>query len=156
MGPCPPCYIRVLAILRLCYIRLTPLYTRAREISYLAPDRYTQVVLRFVHLFSNSAYARSVSVSLGSHTLTISCLGPDRYTQVVIRCVHLFDHSIHAHTLPLSQCIWALTHLMRPGSFLLQNWWNGFASLVSQLERIGSNRVRQWLDLAGWSIFRTV
>ena len=28
MAPCPPCYIRVRAILRLCYIRLTPLYQR--------------------------------------------------------------------------------------------------------------------------------
>ena len=26
MGPCPPCYIRVRAILRVCYIRVTPLY----------------------------------------------------------------------------------------------------------------------------------
>ena len=26
MGPCPPCYIRVRAILRVCYIRDTPLY----------------------------------------------------------------------------------------------------------------------------------
>ena len=27
MGPCPPCYIRVRAISRVCYIRVTPLYT---------------------------------------------------------------------------------------------------------------------------------
>ena len=26
MRPCPPCYIRVRAILRVCYIRVTPLY----------------------------------------------------------------------------------------------------------------------------------
>ena len=25
LGPCPPCYIRVRAILRVCYIRVTPL-----------------------------------------------------------------------------------------------------------------------------------
>ena len=30
MGPCPPCHIRVRAILRLCYIRVTPLYPNAR------------------------------------------------------------------------------------------------------------------------------
>jgi len=27
LGPCPSCYIRVRAILRVCYIRVTPLYT---------------------------------------------------------------------------------------------------------------------------------
>ena len=34
MEPCPPCYIRVRAILRVCYIRVTPLYAEGEIICF--------------------------------------------------------------------------------------------------------------------------
>ena len=44
MGPCPPCYIRVRATLSVCYIRVTPLYSKPTPGAQTGNIRFAAII----------------------------------------------------------------------------------------------------------------